>query len=65
MVLLVIILLIIIIYLSYSYRNLSKNFDEFSSFLDKAIEGDLAINDFDEKELSKLKTKLVKFLYTN
>lgn len=36
---------------------------ELSSYIDKALDGNLEITEFDEKELSKIKSKLIKFLY--
>lgn len=63
--LLVIILAIIVAILAFKYINLSKQMCNFSNYIDDAIDGSLEISDFDEKELSKIKSKLVKFLYAN
>lgn len=38
---------------------------ELSAYIDKALDGNLEITEFDEKELSKIKSKLIKFLYAS
>ncbi len=38
---------------------------ELSDYIDKALDGNLEIAEFDEKELSKIKSKLIKFLYAS
>ncbi|MDU2403850.1 MAG: ATP-binding protein [Bifidobacterium longum] len=38
---------------------------ELSDYIDKAFDGNLEITEFDEKELSKIKSKLIKFLYAS
>ncbi|MDU7532420.1 MAG: ATP-binding protein [Peptoniphilus harei] len=38
---------------------------ELSDYIDKALDGNLEITEFDEKELSKIKSKLIKFLYAS
>ncbi|MDU7411408.1 MAG: ATP-binding protein [Anaerococcus sp.] len=58
-------LLIIIGILSYKYITLSNEMREFSDYIDKALDGNLEITEFDEKELSKIKSKLIKFLYAS
>nr|WP_072537146.1 ATP-binding protein [Anaerococcus mediterraneensis] len=58
-------LVIIIGILLYKYIVLRNEMREFSSYIDKALRGNLEITEFDEKELSKIKSKLIKFLYAN
>ena len=58
-------LLIIIGILSYKYITLSNEMREFSDYIDKALDGNLEITESDEKELSKIKSKLIKFLYAS
>lgn len=58
-------LFIIICLILYKYMRLRKEMSELSSYIDKAISGDLKTNDFDERELSKIKSKLIKFLDTS
>ncbi|MDY2986995.1 MAG: ATP-binding protein [Peptoniphilus sp.] len=60
---LVCVLVIIIGILSYEYIVLRNEMLELSSYIDKALDGNLEITEFDEKELSKIKSKLIKFLY--
>ena len=38
---------------------------ELSDYIDKALDGNLENSDFDEMELSKIKSKLIKFLYAS
>ena len=49
----------------YKYIVLRSEMSELSDYIDKALDGNLEITEFDEKELSKIKSKLVKFLYAN
>ena len=55
-------LLLSVLLLGYKYTNIRKQMHDFSDYIDKAIDGNLEIKDFDEKEISKIKSKLVKFL---
>lgn len=59
------ILVILIGILLYKYIVLRSEMSELSDYIDKALDGNLEITEFDEKELSKIKSKLVKFLYAN
>ena len=59
------ILVILIGILLYKYIVLRSEMSELSDYTDKALDGNLEITEFDEKELSKIKSKLVKFLYAN
>lgn len=59
------ILLLIIGILLYKYIVLRSEMRELSDYIDKALDGNLEITEFDEKELSKIKSKLIKFLYAN
>ena len=59
------ILVILIGILLYKYIVLKNQMRELSAYIDKALDGDLEITEFDEKELSKIKSKLIKFLYSN
>ncbi len=63
--LLVIILLVLLVIIISKYINLSKQVNTFSEYIDHAIEDTLELSDFDEKELSKIKSKLFKFLHAN
>ena len=65
MAILVGILVIIIGILVFKYIVLRNEMREFSAYIDKALDGDLEITEFDEKELSKIKSKLIKFLYAS
>lgn len=58
-------LLLCVLLLGYKYINIRKQMRDLSNYIDKALDGNLKIEDFDEKQLSKIKSKLVKFLYTN
>ena len=58
-------LVIIIGILLYKYIVLRNEMLELSEYIDKALDGNLEITEFDEKELSKIKSKLIKFLYSN
>lgn len=49
----------------YKYIVLRSEMSELSAYIDKALDGNLEITEFDEKELSKIKSKLIKFLYSN
>ena len=49
----------------YKYIVLRSEMSELSDYIDKALDGNLENTEFDEKELSKIKSKLVKFLYAN
>ncbi|HFV2792130.1 sensor histidine kinase [Peptoniphilus gorbachii] len=59
------ILVIVIGILLYKYIVLIGEMRELSDYIDKALDGNLEITEFDEKELSKIKSKLIKFLYSN
>ena len=63
--LLISILVIIIGILAFKYIVLRNEMREFSAYIDKALAGDLETIEFDEKELSKIKSKLIKFLYAS
>ena len=58
-------LVIIICFILYKYIILRNEMRELSAYIDKALRGNLEITEFDEKELSKIKSKLIKFLYAN
>lgn len=58
-------LVIIICFILYKYIILRNEMLELSNYIDKALDGNLEITEFDEKELSKIKSKLIKFLYAN
>ena len=49
----------------YKYIVLRSEMSELSDYIDKALDGNLEITEFDEKELSKIKSKLIKFLYAS
>ena len=49
----------------YKYIVLRKETRELSDYIDQALDGNLEITEFDEKELSKIKSKLIKFLYAS
>ena len=59
------ILVIVIGILLYKYIVLRGEIRELSDYIDKALDGNLEITEFDERELSKIKSKLIKFLYSN
>ena len=59
------ILVIIIGILVFKYIVLRSEMSELSAYIDKALDGNLEITEFDEKELSKIKSKLIKFLYAS
>lgn len=59
------ILALIIGILLYKYIVLRSEMRELSDYIDKALDGNLEITEFDEKELSKIKSKLIKFLYAS
>lgn len=58
-------LVLIIGIILYKYIVLRCEMRELSDYIDKALDGNLEITEFDEKELSKIKSKLIKFLYAN
>ena len=58
-------LVILIGIILYKYIVLRSEMSELSDYIDKALDGNLEITEFDEKELSKIKLKLIKFLYAN
>ena len=58
-------LVIVIGIILYKYIVLRSEMSELSDYIDKALEGNLEITEFDEKELSKIKSKLIKFLYAS
>lgn len=49
----------------YKYIVLRSEMRELSDYIDKALDGNLEITEFDERELSKIKSKLIKFLYAS
>ena len=59
------ILVILIGILLYKYIVLRNEMLELSDYIDKALDGNLEITEFGEKELSKIKSKLIKFLYAS
>ncbi len=63
--LLVGVLLVLFSITAYKYIDLKRQVRELSAYIDEAIDGNLEISDFDEKEFSKIKSKLIKFLYAN
>lgn len=63
--LLVGILVVIIVTVLFKYIVLRNEMSELSGYIDKALDGNLEITEFDEKELSKIKSKLIKFLYAS
>lgn len=65
MAVLISLLVLIIGILLYKYIVLRNEMSELSDYIDKALDGNLEITEFDEKELSKIKSKLIKFLYAN
>lgn len=58
-------LALIIGILLYKYIVLRSEMSELSDYIDQALDGNLEITEFDEKELSKIKSKLIKFLYAS
>lgn len=56
---------LIIGFLLYKYIILRNEMCEFSDYIDKALDGNLEVTEFDENELSKIKSKLIKFLYAS
>ncbi len=59
------ILVIIICFILYKYIILRNELGELSAYIDSALDGNLEITEFDEKELSKIKSKFIKFLYAS
>ena len=59
------ILVILIGILLYKYIVLRNEMSELSDYIDSALDGNLEITEFDEKELSKIKSKFIKFLYAS
>ncbi|MFR2891839.1 sensor histidine kinase [Peptoniphilus grossensis] len=58
-------LVLIIGIILYKYIVLRSEMRELSAYIDQALDGNLEITEFDEKELSKIKSKLIKFLYAS
>ena len=58
-------LVIVIGIILYKYIVLRSEMSELSAYIDKALDWNLEITEFDEKELSKIKSKLIKFLYAS
>ena len=58
-------LVIIICFILYKYIILRNEMLELSNYIDNALDGNLEITEFDEKELSKIKSKFIKFLYAS
>ncbi|SUB75367.1 sensor histidine kinase [Peptoniphilus indolicus] len=58
-------LVTIICFILYKYIILRNEMRELSNYIDEAFDGNLEISQFDEKELSKIKSKLIKFLYAS
>lgn len=65
MAILVGLLVIIICFILYKYIILRNELGELSAYIDSALDGNLEITEFDEKELSKIKSKFIKFLYAS
>ncbi|MDD7363404.1 MAG: ATP-binding protein [Firmicutes bacterium] len=63
--LLAIILSLLLVLILYRHVILRKQMRELSNYIDEAMEGTLAMPDYDERELSKIQSKLMKFLYAN
>ncbi|MET3617976.1 signal transduction histidine kinase [Peptoniphilus olsenii] len=63
--LLIVILLVFLVIITYKYIDLKKQISELSDYIDAARDGMLESPEFDEKELSKIKSKLIKFLYAS
>ena len=62
---LIVLLALMVGIILYKYIVLRSEMSEFSDYIDKALDGNLEITEFDEKELSKIKSKLIKFLYAS
>ena len=62
---LIVLLAIMVGIILYKYIGLRSEMSELSDYIDKALDGNLEITEFDEKELSKIKSKLIKFLYAS
>ena len=62
---LIVLLALMVGIILYKYIALRSEMSELSNYIDKALDGNLEITEFDEKELSKIKSKLIKFLYAS
>lgn len=62
---LIVLLALMVGIILYKYIVLRSEMSELSDYIDKALDGNLEITEFDEKELSKIKSKLIKFLYAS
>lgn len=62
---LIVLLALMVGIILYKYIGLRSEMSELSDYIDKALDGNLEITEFDEKELSKIKSKLIKFLYAS
>lgn len=63
--LLVIFLFLLLLFFSVQWLILRKEVKHFSEDIDCAMEGKLSVISFDEREMSKVKSKLLKFSYAN
>ncbi|WP_300411221.1 ATP-binding protein [Lagierella sp.] len=61
--LLVIVLMVVLAILLYRDITLRKEIRDLSSYIDEALKGKLENSNLDESEFSKIKSKLIKFLY--
>ena len=62
---LIVLLALMVGIILYKYIVLRSEMSELSDYIDKALDGNLEITKFDEKELSKIKSKFIKFLYAS
>ena len=62
---LIVLLALMVGIILYKYIVLRSEMSELSDYIDSALDGNLEITEFDEKELSKIKSKLIKFLYAS
>lgn len=62
---LIVLLALLVGIILYKYIVLRSEMSELSDYIDSALDGNLEITEFDEKELSKIKSKFIKFLYAS
>ena len=62
---LIVLLALMVGIILYKYIGLRSEMSELSDYIDKALDGNLETTEFNEKELSKIKSKLIKFLYAS
>lgn len=62
---LIVLLALMVGIILYKYIVLRSEMSELPDYIDSALDGNLEITEFDEKELSKIKSKLIKFLYAS